>query len=591
MVTLKTKFAGGLLVALFVLSMLPTASYAYDNYEEWYVDPQNPEVQRIIRDLCKFPLEDNLWANLRILYVSLGMSMFYDYTFEHAWQTIPEMLRQGKGVCCDFARLYYSFLRGIGWPKDRVEVVYGPVYNLLGNYISYHAWVEIKAPSPSGTALVLSANQSIQLLEGEQFTMGFNNTAINVTITNERIDAVRTLGWGSRDGWIPIDPTVVACYGRLASPFLDLFLTFGYHVFLLNGFRVHYNEIWPYYGPYGYCPRRENLGWESLTVTLQPQQSFNISYLHGVENYLTSYVTSSFNSTLPVDFKIEKPISKDLEIIDEAFNVNTYSFNVTFGRRGSGASLWPEDIGCYWFTVSNPQAEPVNVTFGVFVPGGPYIPLGVGRFEAEMYDQYSEAASISVCDEFGNEKNTFVSADDVYVNGGGYPANTEVAIYIIPDGYALTPDNAKTVTYKTTEANGTLTLTLVWAAPLKPGSHDIWVDVNRNHLFDYGDVCNYEAIDISAFHVVPEITTVFSMLVFGVLTVYLAKRHAHMEEEPSFNVKWGRCPRCGVHDILVDVPGLKALCRKCLRKANRILEEASEKALSREDIERIMRDD
>ena len=58
-----------------------------------------------------------------------------------------------------------------------------------------------------------------------------------------------------------------------------------------------------------------------------------------------------------------------------------------------------------------------------------------------------------------------------------------------------------------------------------------------------------------------------------------------------FYVKWGRCPRCGVHDLLVEVPGLKAFCRGCLRKAIRILEEASGKPLSREDIERIMREE
>ena len=63
------------------------------------------------------------------------------------------------------------------------------------------------------------------------------------------------------------------------------------------------------------------------------------------------------------------------------------------------------------------------------------------------------------------------------------------------------------------------------------------------------------------------------------------------EEEEPINVKWGRCPRCGVHDILVEVPGLKAFCRGCLRKAIRILEEAGRKPLGREDIERIMREE
>ena len=56
-----------------------------------------------------------------------------------------------------------------------------------------------------------------------------------------------------------------------------------------------------------------------------------------------------------------------------------------------------------------------------------------------------------------------------YAKGSGYPVNTEVAIYNIPDGYDLTPSNAKTVTCETTEAHGTLAITLVWEHPLDLG--------------------------------------------------------------------------------------------------------------------------
>lgn len=65
---------------------------------------------------------------------------------------------------------------------------------------------------------------------------------------------------------------------------------------------------------------------------------------------------------------------------------------------------------------------------------------------------------------------------------------------------------------------------------------------------------------------------------------------ARREEEPSLNREWGRCPRCGVLDLLVKVPGHATFCRGCLRKTIRILEEASKKPLSREDIEYIMRE-
>jgi len=541
MVRLKIKFAVVLLAGLCVLSMRPTATYGYDDYEWYWVDSQNPEVQRMIREVCVFPLEDNLMLNLRILFYALGRSFRYDYTFEHAWQSVPEMFRQRKGVCCDFARLYYSLLRGIGWPEHCIQIVYGPIYNLFDDYIgARHAWVEIKIPSPSGTILALSANQSIVTLEGQQFVMGFNDTMVTLPeITEERIREVQTLGFFTRDGWIPIDPTASVCtYGLF--PFLaDLYLVFGYGAFLLSGWRVHFDEIYPYYAN----ADRENPSWHNLAVTLEPQESFNVSYLHSVELYqLTRRIWSAVNSTLPINFETRNP---RMQVVDAASDVTSYPFSVTFDYRVSPP--FPKDLGIYWFTVYNPQTEPVNITFDHF---GKLLIVwleGEETINQTFYDEYNRLhtlpvvpASISVCDQFGDDKSTFVSVEDVYVNGGGYPANTEVAIYIISGGYDLTPDNAKTATYKTTEANGTLALTLVWAAPLYLGSYDIWVDINRNDVFDYGDVCNYEAIDIFGFHVVPEIATMFSLLVMlgALATVYLARKRprARATQERCYQV-------------------------------------------------------
>src|SRR3990170_561856 len=111
------------IILLYPASFLKIAD-GFSDYESWYVDPQNPEVQRIIQRVCVFPLESNLMYNARSLYIALSRRFAYDYSFVHAWQTIPEMLRQNKGVCCDFARLYYSLLRGIGWPEDRIQIVW-----------------------------------------------------------------------------------------------------------------------------------------------------------------------------------------------------------------------------------------------------------------------------------------------------------------------------------------------------------------------------------------------------------------------------------------------------------------------------------
>lgn len=518
----RIKFAGGLLVALFVLSMLPAATYGYDDYELYWVDSQNPEVQRVIREVCVFPLEDNLMLNLRILFYALGRSFVYDKA--NAWQRIPQLFRQRTGVCCDFARLYYSLLRGIGWPAHRIQVVSGGIYNpISGELIDGHAWVEIKSPSPSGTPLALSADQSIQTLEGEELVMKCNNTMVTLPeFTEENIHEIQSLGFFTRDGWIPIDPTVsVKTYGLV--PFLvDLFLVFGYGMFFGM---VHLDDVYPHYPN----ADRENPGWDNLTVTLEPKESFNVSYLHSVELYqLTLRIRSAVNSTLPIDFEVR---NARMQVVDAASQVTSYPFSVTFDYYRV-SPLFPKDLGIYWFTVYNPQTESVNVTFDHF---GKILIAWLGGEEAinqTLYDEYNRLhplpvpPSIFVCDEFGDDKSTFVSAEDVYVMGGGYPANTEVAIYVIPDGYDLTPDNAKTVAYKTTEANGTLALTLVWAAPLHLGNYDVWVDVNQNDVFDYGDACNYESIDVFAFHVIPEIATIFSMLLmFGVFaTVYLARK-------------------------------------------------------------------
>jgi len=111
-------------------------------------------------------------------------------------------------------------------------------------------------------------------------------------------------------------------------------------------------------------------------------------------------------------------------------------------------------------------------------------------------DPFDIRPRVSACDQMGNDKNMFCPAEDVYAKGSKYPASTEVAIYIIPDGYDLTPGNAKTVTFETTETDGTLVATLVWNPPLDLGEYDIWVDVNQNSVFDHWDVCNDQTITV-----------------------------------------------------------------------------------------------
>ena len=498
-----------LLGILIGLPILAVPVYGYDDYAGRKVDSQNPEVQRMIREVAYFPLENYLFRNLRQLYVDLSRRFRYDYSFNSgvsAWITISQMFRQRKGVCCDFARLYYSLLRGMGWPAHRIRIVYGPVYDLLDNYIgSWHAWVEIQTPSPEGTSLESFANQAMETLEGEQVTMGFNTTFVTLpAITQERIQQVRTLGWGTRDGWIPIDPTMGVCnyeiplIGWLIVPWLpDLFLTFGYHTFLLAGCKIHLNEVYPYYSN----ADRKNPIWDIYTVTLQPQEYFNVSYLHSVELHTVRHtISSSVNSTLPIDFEARNP---RMQVIDATSNVMTYSFTVWLDYKWP-PPLFPYDLGIYWFRVHNRQTEPINVTFSRF--SGFYIGWlsGEENINQTLYNEYSPPSmpiSIIPCDQSGGHRDRFLAAEDAYVKGIGFPATAEVAIFVLPDGSNPIPSNAKTITYKTTESEGVLAITSVWLRNMDSGKYDVWVDINQNNVFDEVDVLNNQTNGVFAFRV------------------------------------------------------------------------------------------
>ena len=124
---------------------------------------------------------------------------------------------------------------------------------------------------------------------------------------------------------------------------------------------------------------------------------------------------------------------------------------------------------------------------------------------------------ITSCDQYGNPRDIFTLGEDVYAKGSGYPTNIEVTIYVIPDGYNPIPGNAKAVTNKTTEADGTLAVILIWSHPLDLGSYDIWVDVNQNGVFDGADVWNNQSIGIYPLDVIPEFLTWTSMLLIPII--------------------------------------------------------------------------
>jgi len=107
------------------------------------------------------------------------------------------------------------------------------------------------------------------------------------------------------------------------------------------------------------------------------------------------------------------------------------------------------------------------------------------------------------CDSGGNSKPIFEQSDNVYVRGRDFPPDTDVTIYLIPDGTEALPANAVADASTTTNSTGGLPATSVWSQPLTSGEYDIWVDVNQNEVFDAGDVWNNQVGGIYAFSVIP----------------------------------------------------------------------------------------
>jgi len=129
-------------------------------------------------------------------------------------------------------------------------------------------------------------------------------------------------------------------------------------------------------------------------------------------------------------------------------------------------------------------------------------------------------------DSPGNPKSIFNMTDNIYVRGRNFSANTSVAIYLIPNGAAALTSNAVTSAFTTTNSTGGLPVTLVWSQPLALGKYDIWIDVNQNGVFDWGDLWNSQSVDVYGLEVIPEfpksasIPLMLVMLLTAVIAIY-----------------------------------------------------------------------
>jgi hypothetical protein len=158
-----------------------------------------------------------------------------------------------------------------------------------------------------------------------------------------------------------------------------------------------------------------------------------------------------------------------------------------------------------------------SYTTGSYVWSSPAVVDGkvyVGSVDAKVY---AFADPVWSTDSSGNSKATFNLTDNVYVRGQGFPADTGVTIYLIPDGEDALPSNKVANASTTTTSTGDLPVTLVWSQPLTLGEYDIWVDANQNGAFDDGDAWNSQAIGIYRFNVIPEFPTLISMLLILII--------------------------------------------------------------------------
>jgi len=121
-----------------------------------------------------------------------------------------------------------------------------------------------------------------------------------------------------------------------------------------------------------------------------------------------------------------------------------------------------------------------------------------GLFESDRSPKevvsYLGRGGVYPSDGQGNVKNTFSLSEEVYVKGEGFPINTEVDIYLIPDGASFAPNNSKASASQTTHGSGTLPITFIWKAN-ETSNLDIWIDVGQNGIRDKFDIINNETVN------------------------------------------------------------------------------------------------
>jgi PKD repeat protein len=225
----RIMMATVILALLFTALILPRI-YAHDlpsNDPSDYIRPYEPEVVELAKKTGSMEAA-YYWVSWNIRYMSdrdrWGVP---DY-----WQLPSTTIRLGTGDCEDQAILLTSLIRALGVSRENVHLVYGR--------IGYHAWVEVKIPKETAQTFKEAAIQTLKSLLQENKTLVMviylEDRPLYLNVSREAIMGLQTLGWGDRDGWIPLDPTTAFLYlpdgSKIPIPF-SLWMWFGYYVYYL----------------------------------------------------------------------------------------------------------------------------------------------------------------------------------------------------------------------------------------------------------------------------------------------------------------------------------------------------------------------
>jgi len=314
-----------------------------------------------------------------------------------------------------------------------------------------------------------------------------------------------------------------------------------------------------------FCAKEAGRGQDVYDAVGNPIGAFmDITWAEGWAEYavttwtlhLTLNVLSFSNVSYWLGFLIESDndtaTGEPLEGIDYIVSFNPANNLVNFSRYDVGwTPLDPTDI-THEFTYhwEDLDAPPIINGISFSFPltsldrrAGNIVSLRAVTYNGTHTDQAPDTGFLIIgnigsiplawsTDSAGNPKSTFNMSDNVYVRGQDFPVDTNVAIYLIPDGANALPANAVANASTTTNSTGGFPATLVWPQPLTLGEYDIWVDVNQNGVFDEGDVWNIESIGIYGLDVISEFLAWTPIILILIITVAIAIHKRRLLKTP-----------------------------------------------------------